>query len=94
MVLELLAGIAGLIYGYVKPGKEDKMALLKKGSMIGLALGVIFSLVGSLAGAWLLFAVGTLLGVLIAVIYLTIIFIIGTLIGDWLETKLKKSMKV
>lgn len=91
MVLELLVGIAGLIYGYVKPGKEDKMALLKKGSMIGLALGVIFSLVGLFTGAWLLFAVGTFVGVLIAVIYLTIIFIIGTFIGDWLEIKLKKA---
>ncbi|MBU2617299.1 MAG: hypothetical protein KKI07_01295 [Euryarchaeota archaeon] len=90
-MLELLVGIAGLIYGYVKPGKEDKMALLKKGLVIGLALGVIFSLLGLFAGAGLLFAVGTVAGVLIAVIYLTIIFIIGTLIGDWLEIKLKKA---
>ncbi|MDI6903347.1 MAG: hypothetical protein QMC77_06400 [Methanocellales archaeon] len=78
MVLELLVGVAGLIYGYVKPGKEDKMALLKKGSMIGLALGVIFSIT-------------TIVGVLISVIYLTIIFIVGTFIGDWLEIKLKKA---
>lgn len=91
MVLELLVGIAGLIYGYVKPGKEDKMSLLKKGSMIGLALGVIFSLLGLFAGAGLLLAVGTVVDVLIAVIYLTIIFIIGTFIGDWLEIKLKKA---
>ena len=91
MVLELLVGIAGLIYGYVKPGKEDKMALLKKGSMIGLALGVIFSLLSLFLGAGLLFAITTIAGVLIAVIYLTIIFIIGTFIGDWLEIKLKKA---
>ena len=91
MVLEFLVGIAGLIYGYVKPGKEDKMALLKKGSMIGLAFGVIFSLLGLFTGAGLLFAVSTVVGVLIAAIYLTVIFIIGTFIGDWLETKLKKA---
>jgi len=91
MVLELLVGIAGLIYGYVKPGKEDKMALLKKGSMIGLALGVIFSLLSLFLGAGLLFAITTIVGVLISVIYLTIIFIIGTFIGDWLEIKLKKA---
>ena len=91
MLLEFLVGIAGLIYGYVKPGKEDRMDLLKKGSIIGFALGVIFSLLGLFTGAWLLFAVSTVVGVLIAVIYLTIIFIIGTLIGDWLETKLKKA---
>jgi len=90
-VLELLVGIAGLIYGYVKSGKEDKTALLKKGSMVGLALGVIFSLLGFFTGVWLLFAVGTLVGVLIGVIYLTIIFIIGTFIGDWLEIKFKKA---
>ncbi|MDI6639951.1 MAG: hypothetical protein QMC85_03920 [Methanocellales archaeon] len=91
MVLELLVGIAGLIYGYVKPGKEDKMALLKKGSMIGLALGVIFSLLSLFLGAGLLFAITTIVGVLISVIYLTIIFIVGTFIGDWLEIKLKKA---
>ena len=39
--LEILIIIIGIIYGYMKPGKEDRSALLKKGVLIGIILGAI-----------------------------------------------------
>jgi len=30
-ILEILAFIVGLVYGYVKPGKEKRWELLKRG---------------------------------------------------------------
>jgi protein-S-isoprenylcysteine O-methyltransferase Ste14 len=97
MWFELLVLIIGLIYGYVKPGKEDRMALLKKGIIIGIILGVVFGLIGFFAGSYLagvggglvLFAAGAI-GIFISVVILVILFIIGTFIGDFLETKFKK----
>lgn len=88
-VLEILALIIGIAYGYLKPGKEDRMALLKKGLLIGIALAVIFVAIGFFAGALLL---GGLAGIaiLLEVIILAILFIIGTFIGDYLEVKIKK----
>ena len=97
MWLELLALIGGLIYGYAKPGKEDRMALLKKGAIYGIIIGVVFGVIaffvgtylGSVAGGLVLFA-GSVIGIFISVIILVIIFLVGTFIGDFLESKFKK----
>lgn len=90
MILEILAFIIGLVYGYVKPGKEKRWELLKKGIIYGIILGVIFGLIGFFVGGALLFAVSAL-GTFIEVIFLVIIFIIGTFIGDLLEAAVKKA---
>jgi len=39
--IELLIVIVGILYGYLKPGKEDRTALLKKGILIGVILAII-----------------------------------------------------
>jgi uncharacterized membrane protein len=86
--LEILIIIIGIIYGYMKPGKEDRSALLKKGVVIGIILGVIMVVLGLFAGGGFLL-LGTLAGVavFIEVIILAVLFIIGTYIGDMLERK-------
>lgn len=90
MILELLALVAGLVYGYANPGKEDRWALLKKGAIYGIILGVVFGLIGLFIGGAFLFAAGAI-GTFISVVVLVIIFIIGTFIGDILEVAIKKS---
>lgn len=89
MLFEILAFIIGLIYGYVKPGKEKRWELFKKGIMYGVILGIIFGIIGLFVGGLFLFAV-TAIGTLIEVIILVVIFIIGTFIGDLLEVAIKK----
>jgi hypothetical protein len=86
--LEILIIIIGIIYGYMKPGKEDRSALLKKGVVIGIILGAIMVVLGLIGGGGFLL-LGTLagVGVFIEVIILAILFIIGTYIGDMLERK-------
>ncbi|RZN36572.1 MAG: hypothetical protein EFT35_07920 [Methanophagales archaeon ANME-1-THS] len=98
MILYILAFLIGLVYGYVKPGKEDRMALLKKGIIYGIIIGIVFGLIGFFAGTYLrglgaglvVFAAGVI-GIFISVVILVIIFILGTFIGDILETAFKKS---
>jgi len=87
-ILEILIIIIGIIYGYMKPGKEDRSALLKRGVVIGIILGAIMVVLGLIGGGGILL-LGSLAGavVFIEVIILAILFIIGTYIGDMLERK-------
>ena len=87
-ILEILIIIIGIIYGYMKPGKEDRSALLKKGVVIGIILGAIMVILGLIGGGGFLL-LGSLAGavVFIEVIILAVLFIIGTYIGDMLERK-------
>jgi len=86
--LEILIIIIGIIYGYMQPGKEDRSALLKKGVVIGIILGIIMVVLGLIGGRGILL-LGTFVGavVFIEVIILAILFIVGTYIGDMLERK-------
>ncbi len=86
-LLEILTIAIGVVYGYLKPGKEDRKALLKKGLLIGIILALIFVGLGALAGGRFLLFGGAL--AFIEVIILAVLFIIGTFIGDWLEEKSK-----
>jgi len=88
ITLEISIIIIGIIYGYMKPGKEDRSALLKKGVVIGIILGAILVVLGLIGGRWILL-LGTVAGVLVfvEVIILAMLFIIGTYIGDMLERK-------
>lgn len=89
MAIDWLVFIAGIIYGYMSPGKEDKGRLLRKGVKIGVIIGVVFGLLNLFMGGLLAFG-ATLIGFIIGIAVLTIIFIVGTIIGDWLEARLKK----
>ncbi len=87
-ILEILAFIVGLVYGYVKPGKEKRWELLKRGFVYGIILGLILGFIDLLRGG-LVLSVKTTIGTLIEVVILTIMFIIGTFFGDLLETVVK-----
>lgn len=89
-MLDVISFLAGIAYGYLKHGKEEKKALLKKGALIGVALGAVLSLANLLTGGGVLLAAATAAGVVIAIVYLVAMFVVGVWIGDWLEAKLKK----
>ncbi len=89
MVFDLLAFVAGAVYGYVNPGKEEKGKLLRKGLRTGVFVGLVFGILNMfLGGSWGFGA--TLIGSVIGIGFLTLMFILGTIIGDWFEHKIKK----
>ncbi len=92
MYLEIFAFLIGLVYAFVRPGKEDRSRLLRNGVIIGVILALILVGLGVLTGGAVLL-IGTVVGIylLIEIVILTILFIVGTYIGDWLELKGKKS---
>jgi hypothetical protein len=83
-----IAILLGTIYGYMKPGKEDRIALFRKALKIGLIIGIGVGVLGALLTPGLLsiavFGAG-IVTVLFIVISFAILFIIGTFIGDYLE---------
>jgi len=89
-LLEILTIVIGIVYGYIKPGKEDRFGIFKKGIIIGVILGIIFTVFGTFAGIEFLLMSG-LIGFIafIDIVLIAIFFIIGTYIGDWLEEKTK-----
>jgi|Deesub1362A_J573_1020465.scaffolds.fasta_scaffold00198_52 flagellar biosynthesis protein FlhB len=96
MSLEIIIFVIGVIYGYLKPGKQSKAELFKKSIILGIILGIIFALVlgvismflGSFAGSFIM-ATGTFIGILISVIWLALFFIAGVAIGDFIESRTK-----
>lgn len=90
VLLEVLTIAVGAIYGYLKPGKEDRTALLKKGVLIGIILGLVFTGLGMLVNIKFLL-LSSVVGFLmfIEVVIIAVLFILGTFIGDWVEEKMK-----
>ena len=92
VLLEALTIAIGAIYGYLKPGKENRMELLKKGVLIGIILGLVLTGFGMLVNIkFLLLSSIVGLFMFVEVVILAVLFILGTFIGDWLEEKGKSS---
>jgi hypothetical protein len=84
----ILALLIGVGYGWYKPGRQDKLAILKTGFLAGLVLAVLFALVGTFAGSNPLgFAPADPVGLLLAVVVVTLLFVVGVSIGDWIEAR-------
>lgn len=89
-MLDILAFLIGIGYGYFNPGREDKKGMLKKGAIYGLILGAIFAVLSVFfGGGSLMFAPASGFFAFLSVVYIVVIFIVGTWIGDWIEEKRK-----
>lgn len=96
MMLELLALIIGIVFGFVHKGKEDYMGLLRNSAICGLAVGVLFVLLSAFLFPETTSIIGGAFGVFsifVVIIIYVIIFIIGAFIGDLIESRLKKQIK-
>jgi membrane-associated protease RseP (regulator of RpoE activity) len=80
--------LVGIVYGYLKPGRQDKKQMLKTGAIVGLVLSVLLALLGMAVDfnpLGLPVGTNTFLGTVVAFIVMTVIFVIGVWVGDWLE---------
>ncbi|MBE8540127.1 hypothetical protein [Geoglobus acetivorans] len=99
MNLTFLVFLIGFVYGFVNPGRENKLRLLRNSLAVGFVFGVLIALLFFVftlpAGLFVPFIpllgglAGIVAGVFIA-LYFGLVFIIGTFIGDVLESLLKR----
>jgi len=88
-MLDLVAFLIGIGYGYFNPGKEDKKGMLKKGAFYGLIVGAVFAVLSIFVSGSLISAPFTGIQAFIGVIIIVAIFVLGVWIGDWIEEKRK-----
>jgi hypothetical protein len=88
MWFELLVLILGIVFGFLRCGKEDLVSLIKQGLLIGIVLGLILGVLSIFSPGGMSMGAGVVgaVGVSVKVIILAIIFIIGVMLGDFLET--------
>ncbi len=99
MSLTFLIFVAGLIYGIVNPGKEDKLGLIKKAIIVGVVITLISTLLFLIftAPAWIFVPfipvfggiVGVFAGVFIG-LYFGIVFVVGVFVGDLIESAIRR----
>jgi amino acid transporter len=89
MWCELLALVAGAIFGYLQSGREDLVPLLRQGFFIGIVLGIVLGVLSLLAPGGMSIGAGIVgaIGAAVKVIILVFIFIIGVMIDDVLELR-------
>lgn len=86
----LLALLAGVLYGWLKPGAQDKSQLFVRGLVFGLIVGVVLALFGYAIGSNPIYFGSGFLALILGVTIITLLFILGVWLGDLLEGRPKK----
>lgn len=81
----LLALVVGFLYGWLKPGAQDKSRMMVHGLVIGLVVGLALALLGFAIGSNPVYFGSGLLGVVLGVVIITLLFVLGVWIGDLVE---------
>ncbi|HUR69169.1 MAG TPA: hypothetical protein VM370_07970 [Candidatus Thermoplasmatota archaeon] len=88
-----LALLIGIAYGFLTPGSQDKMALLKKGLIIGIVIAVVLAILGILFHVNLLGFGSSLVWSILSAIVIVLLFVGGVWLGDLLEGAMKKNKR-
>ena len=81
----LLAFVIGLLYGWLKPGHQDKSQMMVRGLVIGLVLAIVLVLLGFALGSNPVGFGSGVLGIFLGVVIITLLFILGVWLGDLIE---------
>lgn len=85
MVWGIVSLAIGAVYGYAKPGRQDKLELLKTGALAGTVLGALLAVLGWVTG-FSPFGLGTgLVGAILSFLILALLFVAGVWVGDVIE---------
>jgi hypothetical protein len=83
----LLALVIGLLYGWLKPGHQDKSQIMVKGLVIGLVVGVVLALLGVVVGSNPVYVGSGFLAIVLGIVIITLLFVLGVWLGDLIEGK-------
>jgi uncharacterized membrane protein len=85
----ILALAVGFLYGWLKPGHQDKSQIMMRGLVIGLIVGLVLALLGSAIGSNPVYFGSGFLGIVLGIVIITLLFILGVWLGDLVEGKSK-----
>ncbi len=88
----LLVLVIGLVYGAVKPGRQNKGALFRSGLWIGILVAIVLALVGALTGFSALGLALDFIGLVLTAVILSVLFIVGVWIGDLLTNSRRQTI--
>lgn len=87
----LLAFVIGLLYGWLKPGRQDKSQLMVRGLVIGLVVGLVLALLGVAVGSNPVYFGSGFLAIVLGIVIITLLFVLGVWLGDLIEGKPRRS---
>lgn len=87
----LLALVLGVLYGWLKPGHQDKSQIMMRGFIIGLVVGLVLVLLGVVVGSNPISFGSGFVGIVLGVVIITLLFILGVWLGDLIEGKPRRS---
>jgi VIT1/CCC1 family predicted Fe2+/Mn2+ transporter len=87
----LLAFVIGILYGWLKPGHQDKSQLMVRGLVIGLVVGLVLALLGVAVGSNPVYFGSGILGVVLGIVIIALLFVLGVWLGDLIEGKPRRS---
>lgn len=83
----------GVLFGWANPGTEDRIQLLKAGTLLAILLAFGYAMLGAaLQSDPLLLGPGYVAG-LFTFALLVVLFLAGTWVGDWLERRARPSKR-
>jgi ABC-type transporter Mla maintaining outer membrane lipid asymmetry permease subunit MlaE len=87
----ILALLIGFLYGWLKPGAQDKGQILVKGLIFGVIIGLVLAVLGYAIGSNPVYIGSGVLGIVLGVVIITLLFVLGVWIGDLVEGRPKRT---
>lgn len=87
----VLAILIGFLYGWLKPGAQDKSTILIRGLIFGIIIAVVLAVLGFAIGSNPIYFGTGVLGLILGVVIITLLFILGVWLGDLLEGRPKRA---
>lgn len=87
----LLIFLAGLLYGWMTPGRHDKGRLVWNGFLMGIVIALALALLGAALGSAPLPLGAGIVGIVLTVLVLTVVFVAGAWLGDLVEGALGRN---
>ena len=87
----LLALVIGVLYGWLKPGNQDKSRIMVTGILLGLVIALVLTLLGASLGSNPVHFGSGFLGIVLGIVIITLLFVLGVWLGDLIEGKPRRS---
>jgi peptidoglycan/LPS O-acetylase OafA/YrhL len=87
----VLSLLIGFLYGWMKPGTQDKSQLFVRGLIFGIVIALVLAVLGYTIGSNPVYFGSGIFGLILGVVIIALLFVLGVWLGDLLEGRPKRS---